>query len=44
MAYTKLFEPGKIGNVVIKNRIAMPPMGTGLALHNGEASDEIIRS
>ena len=43
MAYTKLFEPGKIGNVVIKNRIAMPPMGTGLALHNGEASDEIIR-
>lgn len=43
MAYTKLFQPGKIGNVTIKNRIVMPPMGTGLALHNGEASDDIIR-
>ncbi len=25
----KLFEPGKIGNVTIKNRIAMAPMGMG---------------
>ncbi len=25
----KIFEPGKIGNMVLKNRIAMAPMGTG---------------
>lgn len=43
MAYTRLFQEGKIGGVTIKNRVVMPPMGTGLALHNGEASDDIIR-
>ena len=43
MAYTKLFEPGKIGKVTIKNRIVMPPMGTGLAFFSGEASPDIIR-
>ena len=27
--YTKLFEPGKIGNMSIRNRIVLPAMGTG---------------
>lgn len=41
--YTKMFEPGKIGNVTIKNRVVLPPMGTGLAYFSGEASPDIIR-
>lgn len=32
----------KIGNVVLKNRIVMPPMGTNLATADGEASHQII--
>jgi 2,4-dienoyl-CoA reductase-like NADH-dependent reductase (Old Yellow Enzyme family) len=43
MKYPKLFEKGKIGNVVIKNRIVMTPMGTGFAAASGEASEEITR-
>lgn len=43
MKYSKLFERGKIGNVEIKNRIVMPPMGTGFAGASGEASEEITR-
>lgn len=43
MQYNKLFTPGKIGNLFIKNRIVMPAMGTSLASSTGEASDEIIR-
>ncbi|MBL7120239.1 MAG: FAD-dependent oxidoreductase [Dehalococcoidia bacterium] len=31
----KLFEPGKIGNMVTKNRIVMAPMGTGLSDSDG---------
>ena len=41
--YKKMFEPGKIGNLKIKNRVVMPPMGTGLAYFSGEASPDIIR-
>ena len=29
--YEKLFTPGKIGNVTVKNRLVMSPMGIGLA-------------
>lgn len=43
MKYEKLFTPGKLGNMTIKNRIVMPPMGTGMAAFNGEASPQIIR-
>lgn len=43
MEYTKLFEEGRIGELRLKNRIVMPPMGTGLALYSGEASEDIIR-
>lgn len=31
MQYTKLFEPGKIGNLTIKNRIVMAPLAMGCA-------------
>ena len=43
MKYEKLFEKGKIGKLTIKNRIVMPPMGTGFAAASGEASEEITR-
>ncbi|MCB2291841.1 NAD(P)/FAD-dependent oxidoreductase [Clostridium sp. CS001] len=43
MKYTKLFTPGKIGNLTLKNRIVMPAIGTSLASSTGEASDEIIK-
>ena len=43
MSYTKLFEKGYIGNVEIRNRVAMTAMGNGLASCNGEASPELIR-
>ncbi len=29
--YEKLFEKGRIGNVELKNRLVMTPMGTNLA-------------
>ena len=28
--FEKLFEPGKIGRMVIKNRVVMAPMGPGV--------------
>lgn len=43
MKYEKLFERAKIGNLELKSRIVMPPMGTSMACANGEASDRIIR-
>ena len=36
MAFKKLFEPVKIGNVTVPNRIAMAPMGMGDPLYNNE--------
>lgn len=41
--YEKLFSRGRIGNLELKSRIVMPPMGTSMAAMNGEASDRIIR-
>ena len=31
--YIHLFEPIKVGNTVIKNRVFMPPISTNLADH-----------
>lgn len=42
MKYDKLFQPGKIGKLALKNRIVMPAMGVNYASFNGEASDIII--
>ena len=42
MTYVKLFEPGKIGNLEIKNRVVMPAMGCSLAEVSGEAGQRMI--
>ena len=41
--YTKLFEPGRIGNLELKNRIVMPAMGCSLAEVTGEPGPRMIR-
>jgi 2,4-dienoyl-CoA reductase-like NADH-dependent reductase (Old Yellow Enzyme family) len=40
--YEKLFSPGKIGNVTVKNRLAMSPMGTGIANLDGTPTEDMI--
>ena len=37
----KLFQPGCIGEMTFKNRIAMPPMGTNLASEDGQVTDRL---
>jgi len=41
--YPKLFEPGMIGRMKVKNRVVMPPMATNLAGPFGEVTDRILR-
>ena len=43
MTYTKLFEPGRIANLELKNRIVMPAMGCSLAEHSGEPGPRMIK-
>lgn len=43
MKENMLFSPGRIGQLILKNRIVLPPMGTNMAAFNGEASERIIR-
>lgn len=43
MKYENLFSKGKIGRLELKNRIVMPPMGTGLASSTGEVTNELVR-
>jgi len=40
--YEKLFSPVRIGQVAIKNRVAMTPMGVNLASAGGGVNDGII--
>jgi 2,4-dienoyl-CoA reductase-like NADH-dependent reductase (Old Yellow Enzyme family) len=42
MKYNHLFSKGKIGNLVLKNRVIMPAMGTNLGGPNGEVTDHQI--
>ena len=35
LIFSRLFEPIKIGGMTVKNRIAMPPMGTGFYTKDG---------
>ena len=42
MAYEKLFTPGRIGPLTIRNRAVMSPMGTDFADTNGNASPRLI--
>ena len=43
MAYEKLFEPGRIGTMTIKNRGVMAPMGSNLAGNDGNATERQIK-
>ncbi|MCR4406860.1 MAG: FAD-dependent oxidoreductase [Anaerolineae bacterium] len=40
--HPKLFEPGLIGTLKLKNRIVMPPISTNLAGKDGTVTDELI--
>ena len=42
MAYEKLFTPGKIGNVEIKNRVVMPPMMLGFGQFDGKPTEKMM--
>ena len=42
MQYEKLFTPGKIGNVELKNRIVMPPMMLGFGQMDGTPTKEMM--
>lgn len=40
--FPRLFEPGHIGKMTIRNRIVMPSMGTGLSSATGEVTDVLL--
>ena len=42
MGYEKLFTPFRVGNMVVKNRIGMSPMGTNSAFANGRKDAQEI--
>ena len=42
MNYRHLFANGKIGSLVLKNRVVMPAMGTSMAGPNGEITEQQI--
>ena len=42
MEFEKLLSPGKIGDLEVKNRVVMPPMGAGLANRDCFLSDDEI--
>jgi 2,4-dienoyl-CoA reductase-like NADH-dependent reductase (Old Yellow Enzyme family)/thioredoxin reductase len=40
--YQNIFKEGKIGNLTLKNRVVMSPMGTNLAGPAGEVTDQLV--
>jgi 2,4-dienoyl-CoA reductase-like NADH-dependent reductase (Old Yellow Enzyme family)/thioredoxin reductase len=40
--FPKLFEPGRIGSMELKNRLVMPPMATNYALKDGSVTQRQI--
>lgn len=40
--FPKLFEPGRIGSLELKNRLVMPPMATNYAAKDGSVTDRQI--
>jgi 2,4-dienoyl-CoA reductase-like NADH-dependent reductase (Old Yellow Enzyme family)/thioredoxin reductase len=40
--YLSLFQPIKIGSLTLKNRLVVPPMGTGFAAEDGTVTDRLI--
>lgn len=43
MQFKKLFEPGNIGSLMIKNRLIVPPMLTEYAAEDGSLTERYIR-
>lgn len=41
LSFQKLFEPGRIGEMELKNRIVMPAMGTNLATWDGYVTEQM---
>lgn len=41
--FPNIFQPFTLRTVTVRNRIVMMPMGSDLAGHNGELSDEHIK-
>jgi 2,4-dienoyl-CoA reductase-like NADH-dependent reductase (Old Yellow Enzyme family) len=41
--YPRLFEPGVIGNIRVKNRIVKAPQHTGLCAPDGSVTERLIR-
>ena len=41
--YSALFQPFKIGKMELKNRLVVPPMGTGFANDDGSVSEQLIK-
>ncbi|MDD5311631.1 MAG: FAD-dependent oxidoreductase [Dehalococcoidia bacterium] len=41
--YSVLFQPLKIGTMEVKNRLSVPPMGTGFAAEGGGVSERLIK-
>jgi 2,4-dienoyl-CoA reductase-like NADH-dependent reductase (Old Yellow Enzyme family)/thioredoxin reductase len=42
-SFPRLFEPGRIGNIALKNRILKAPQHTGLANPDGSITDRLLR-
>ena len=42
MSFEKLWSPGKIGKMELKNRFVVPPMGTNYGNYDGFVTDEMI--
>lgn len=42
LQFPKLFEPTRIGQMELKNRIVLPPMGTNMGTPDGQVTDKII--
>ncbi len=42
-AFPRLFEPGRIGNIELKNRVVKAPQHTGLANPDGSITDRMLR-
>jgi len=40
--WQELFKPGSIGEMTLTNRIVMPPIGTNLALEDGQVSERLL--
>ena len=43
LSFPKLSEPGRIGNIPLKNRIIKAPQHTGLANPDGSVTDRMLR-